>query len=716
MGTMNKSVLKFCHCVVIIGTMLSGTAAAQTGGSVDPLKLLRGKYWIKCLPNGALDRETTPNQWESLYPGHYSGQAESAGGWDNTAIYNGAIVAGQPVAWFYRAAQFNSTNIFSVEPTAVSKNYDLTNFQRPEEYMTGTIGSFKTDASGNRHMAYELKCQTSVWSQPGYDRFVIMDCTLKNMDDTTFNDFYYARLVTPNGPSRPSTVTSGWDKEYEWDSEMGDTAGFIFYDGTSMPPTSTWPVYSIPPGDSTGDAGDPGNIGVQGSRDLKLYSPYVYAYTFDYGSLPANNKGIKKIWRRILSASSAPQDNKELLPGRYDQMANYTTMVATITDEQPRIGWRAAYDSIQKGASIPGAGSLWERNPRYLYAIGPYTIPPGGTLRWREIFVAGEMDRNVSMLGGYEATRRFKAEGIANLKQNLRNAVAMIKQSGTSNPLMLPLSLISKGGIPPPTPCTTPRTLDTDSSELKAYPWASYTITKYARTSPTDSVGVDSVRIGGIQLAWRAVHRGYRDPATNRGDFAAYKIYRSNNSYEGPWTLIDSLPVLKADSLYTVTNDLTASTFKLVKYFIPTAPNVPYRYCVTSIDTSRNESAMTGYTYYPVSAEPNPSNRQSDVRVVPNPFKQVSGFPDQGDNKRLAFVNIPASCTIRIYTVALDLIKTIEHNSGAGIQSWGSQAGKDYMLTDFAQNVQPGIYIYQIESHVRGHEGETSVGKFAIIK
>jgi len=38
------------------------------------------------------------------------------------------------------------------------------------------------------------------------------------------------------------------------------------------------------------------------------------------------------------------------------------------------------------------------------------------------------------------------------------------------------------------------------------------------------------------------------------------------------------------------------------------------------------------------------------------------------------------------------------------------------MLTDFAQNVQPGIYIYHVESHVPGHEGETSVGKIAIIK
>jgi hypothetical protein len=163
-------------------------------------------------------------------------------------------------------------------------------------------------------------------------------------------------------------------------------------------------------------------------------------------------------------------------------------------------------------------------------------------------------------------------------------------------------------------------------------------------------------------------------------------------------------------------NYFIPSDTNIIKHKFPAAPNIPYRYCVTSIDTGKNESAMSGYTFYPTSAEPAPSNTQSDVRVVPNPFKQKSGYPGTADDKRIAFVNIPAECTIRIYTVALDLVKTIEHISGGGIETWGSQAGKDYMLTDFAQNVQPGIYIYHIESHVPGHQGETSVGKFAIIK
>ncbi len=706
---MHKSLLNiktFLLFVTLSVSVLLPEICAQ--GSIEPMKLMRGKYWIKCLPNGALDRETTPNQWESLYPGDYNGRMESAGGWDNTGIYNGAMVSGQEVAWYYRAAQYNGSNVYAVVPTTITRNYDLNNFQKAEEYLEGEIGSVQFSSSGKPHMAYSLKGTVNVWSQPGYDGFIIMDCTLKNTDTAVFKDFYYARLVTPNGPYRPASVSSGWDKEYEWDAVAGDSIGFIFYDGTSVPPPpNVAPAYSIPPGDSTGNAGDPGNIGIQGSRDFKLYSPYIYAYTFDLNSLPANSNGQKKIWRKIVSAYSNPTDPLEYLPSRYDenQLGSYNGLKDFLTNnEQPRIGWKAAYDSVNRGYSVPGAGSLWERNPRYMYAIGPYTIPPGGTLKWKEIFVAGQMDRNVSLQGGYEATRRFKAEGIADLKKNYRNAVALMKGG-----YIIPNAI--KGALPPPTPATAPRTLDTDTSELKVVPFAIFK---------------NGQREGGVQLSWRGVHEKYVDPVTRRADFAAYKIYRSNNTFEGPWELIDSVHVSRLnkdsiansiDSLYITIDSLTGTSYyKTVRYFIKAEPNVPYRYCVTSIDTGKNESAMTGYCFYPVSAEPAPSNKQSDVRVVPNPFKQVSGYPETAENKRLAFVNIPGICTIRIYTLSLDLVKTLEHNTGGGIETWGSQSGRDYMLTDFAQNVQPGIYIYHIESHVPGHEGETSVGKFAIIK
>ena len=45
------------------------------------------------------------------------------------------------------------------------------------------------------------------------------------------------------------------------------------------------------------------------------------------------------------------------------------------------------------------------------------------------IFAAGEMDRNVSMLGGLAATQNFKAQGIANLKENIDAAYYLIENN-----------------------------------------------------------------------------------------------------------------------------------------------------------------------------------------------------------------------------------------------------------------------------------------------
>jgi hypothetical protein len=87
-----------------------------------------------------------------------------------------------------------------------------------------------------------------------------------------------------------------------------------------------------------------------------------------------------------------------------------------------------------------------------------------------------------------------------------------------------------------------------------------------------------------------------------------------------------------------------------------------------------------------------------------------------GEGNRIEFVNIPAECTIRIYTLAGDLVTKIEHDDGSGDTAWGSKALGDYQVSKYMQFVAPGIYLVHVESHVDGHEGEEKVAKFVIIK
>jgi len=95
----------------------------------------------------------------------------------------------------------------------------------------------------------------------------------------------------------------------------------------------------------------------------------------------------------------------------------------------------------------------------------------------------------------------------------------------------------------------------------------------------------------------------------------------------------------------------------------------------------------------------------ADVTVVPNPFYRHSGLSRLGDEKVIQFVNVSKQCTIRIYTLRGDLIKTIEHNDPErGVASWNQ-------LSDYGQYVKSGMYFY----HISNTADVVKKGKFAII-
>lgn len=663
----------------IIVYLLSSFLSAQ--GIVDPKVLTRGQLWFSGNPNGSFERVAGlgTSSWELIYPGYWGAHRNAAnGGYDKTLVYNHGIVGGEKIGWYYRSGNYDDEDVYAVEQSQLHQNYNFENsFTEPEEYITGKIGSFKLK-NNIRHMGYELEGKIMVWSIPKYDDFIIIKCKLTNTDDLPITDYYYSHFFIMDGPLAPSGITSGWDVEYLWEPDISPEIGFVFYDNTSLPPTTNPPVYTIPPGDSTGNAGDPGNIATQGSTDYRLYSPYVYAYSFIASSVTPNKNGEKKVWRNILSTSgNAPIE--ELWPGTFEQMRDYQTAVNLITQyNQPQVNWKDANATYVSGNK---AGSLWERNPLYIYSIGPYDLQPGESIEWIEVLLCGQMDRNITMKGGLNATTRFVQEGLVNLKENWKAVQELI-----ANNFVVPA-----GNIPPPTPADAPRV--GNSNEL----------TVAAATNESNGV-VET----GVNITWKAVHENYVDPATGVADFAGYRIYRSDVSIEGPWALVDSVLISDVGQ-FTQNGSVTK--------FVKSLTGVPYRYCVTSFDTEGNESAKTGYSFFTVSAEFQPNDLLSGVRVVPNPFRQTSGFADPSEAKRLAFVNIPGKCTIKIYTVALDLVKTIEHdNPQSGLTTWGSARYDDYMLTDFALNVSPGVYIYHIESKVEGHVGESTVGKIVILK
>lgn len=103
----------------------------------------------------------------------------------------------------------------------------------------------------------------------------------------------------------------------------------------------------------------------------------------------------------------------------------------------------------------------------------------------------------------------------------------------------------------------------------------------------------------------------------------------------------------------------------------------------------------------------------TDPYVVPNPYVGAASFEPQRfavsgrGERKIEFRNLPANCTIRIYTLTGELVQTLHHdgNINEGIVVWNLRNSSQL-------EVAPGLYIY----HVDGQDVGTFIGKFAIIK
>ncbi len=103
-----------------------------------------------------------------------------------------------------------------------------------------------------------------------------------------------------------------------------------------------------------------------------------------------------------------------------------------------------------------------------------------------------------------------------------------------------------------------------------------------------------------------------------------------------------------------------------------------------------------------------------DVKAVPNPYIVRNEWERHRDFRKLKFINLPDRCTIRIYNLAGDLIRTIEHQSTRpDIGSLPNQFGGDEdwdLLNSSQQKPAPGVYIFHVDSDVG-----SQVGKFMLV-
>jgi hypothetical protein len=106
-------------------------------------------------------------------------------------------------------------------------------------------------------------------------------------------------------------------------------------------------------------------------------------------------------------------------------------------------------------------------------------------------------------------------------------------------------------------------------------------------------------------------------------------------------------------------------------------------------------------------------NEMSEIAVVPNPYVGAASWEPRNPfqfgrgERRIYFTNLPAQCTIRIYTIRGYLVHTLEHNASAasGAEAWD-------LISKDGMNIAYGIYVYHVDAPGIG----THIGKFAVIK
>ncbi len=334
------------------------------------------------------------------------------------------------------------------------------------------------------------------------------------------------------------------------------------------------------------------------------------------------------------------------------------------------ISSRQHQESPEAGGETGGGLDNVVEGHGYFLSFGPYDFQLGETVRIITTYAAGGISRHRAIEVGQDwkdgkLNDQQKDEILATGRDSLMTAFSKAKlvYEKTNGLTTCPVDI-----LPPPPP-------------------KSFTVTSM----------IDS-----LKLEWDG------SSSESAVDFAGYRLYRDYRS-----AIPINHPAYPADTLYTkiwecgegIVNSTITNSFidKDVKSLWA------YRYYLTAFDTDGNESGKF-YTLFPEDVEAEPGwkpyvkTRLDSVMVIPNPAINKA----RQWSREIKFVNLPDTCTIKIYTQSGNLVQVIEH------PRYGTPAdGDEYWKQDTInnQNVVSGVYIYTVES-----KQGNSVGTLVIIR
>lgn len=272
-------------------------------------------------------------------------------------------------------------------------------------------------------------------------------------------------------------------------------------------------------------------------------------------------------------------------------------------------------------------------------------------------------------------------------------------------------------------------------------------ITRYILPSPPPSPNL--LVVPGdrkVTLYWDEFPEDYEDPITREKDFEGYRIYSSPKTFGsteeasllGQFDLVDNLGYdtgFRAIRFDTTINGQDYHYRFVNKNLLNGWPN-QYFFAVTSYDQgnpANNLPSMESSIYenitYAIPGKPVSRDEERKIYVYPNPYRAGALWDGFGERERLIwFANLPAQATIRIYTLAGDLVDEILHNAdtynGRDISLLEQQtntqeikfSGGEHawdLISNHDQAIASGLYLFTVEDD---ETGEIYSGKFLVIK
>jgi hypothetical protein len=257
-----------------------------------------------------------------------------------------------------------------------------------------------------------------------------------------------------------------------------------------------------------------------------------------------------------------------------------------------------------------------------------------------------------------------------------------------------------------------------------------------------------------VRLYWDDRAEASVDPISGEQDFEGYRVYRTNAGSDLDVTQVLSNSFVLVGEYDRPDNTLFYNTgFGAVRLSSPLrfegdpteyvySMEIPnqlngwqYVYTVTAFDAgdpvnnvqSLESSRLQNAARVIPGTAPEDAV-DADPFVYPNPYYANALWDGGGERERkLYFANLPARAEIRVYTMAGDLVKTLQHEAetanGSDIDwfsrySDGTQqfAGGEHawdLITDNDQATATGLYLFTVENL---DSGEIKRGKFVIIK